>query len=73
MSETVCIETYATREEAEMAKGLLAEAGIEAMVSADDAGGMYPNVGFSAAGVKLLVLSEHAERAVDVLRGETEA
>ncbi len=72
MSETVCVRTYGTREEAEFAASILEEAGIRAMVSADDCGGMRPHLAFISGGVKLLVLPEHAERAVALLPAEKE-
>jgi hypothetical protein len=64
-SELVVVATFLNRIEAEMARGVLEAAEIESMVSADDAGGLRPGLWMS--GVKLLVRSEDAERAVSVL------
>jgi hypothetical protein len=50
MSQTVCIGTYGSRQEAEFASSLLAECGIEAMVSADDCGGVRPELAFTSGG-----------------------
>lgn len=72
MSETVCIGTYASRQEAEFARSLLAEAGIRAMVSADDCGGVRPELAFTTGGAGLFVLSEHAARAAELLPREFE-
>jgi hypothetical protein len=38
----IAIGTYPTRDEAELVRGLLVSAGIDARVAADDAGGAYP-------------------------------
>jgi hypothetical protein len=38
----IAIGTYGTRDEAEVVQGLLASAGIEASIRADDAGGAFP-------------------------------
>lgn len=38
---TVVVATFTRRHEAEMARGFLTEAGIEATVSADDGGGAF--------------------------------
>jgi hypothetical protein len=68
MSKTVCIQTFATRQEAEFARSLLESQGIKAMVSADDGGGMRPELGFTSGGVKLSVLEENATRAQELLQ-----
>jgi hypothetical protein len=64
-SDLVSIETFVNRVEADLAHGALAAAGIDSMVSADDAGGTY--AGALTRGVRLLVRSEDANRARDVL------
>jgi hypothetical protein len=59
------IGVYQTRFDAELAQGKLAAAGIESVISADDAGGAYPfDLG---GGVRLLVDDADAESAVAVL------
>lgn len=68
MSETVCIETFANHMEAGWAKSFLEEQGIKAMTSSDDAGGMRPDLGFTSGGVRLFVLEENVERAMEILR-----
>ena len=47
--QLIAIETYGTRDEAEVVQGLLATAGIEAMIKVDDAGGAFP-MGLSGVG-----------------------
>jgi putative signal transducing protein len=59
------VGTYPTRSDAEFAQGALAAAGIDSVVSADDAGGAYP---FDlSGGVRLLVEAADAEEARAVL------
>ena len=71
MSKLVCIKTFANRAEAGMAKSMLEANGIKASVSADDAGGMRPELGFTSGGVKLLVLEDNVDSAVEFLNGLT--
>jgi len=63
----VCIKTYANRIEAEIAKGFLEKNGIKAMVSADDVGGMRPDLLLGTGGAKLLVKEENMKKALDKL------
>lgn len=74
MSDLVVLRRYRWRHEAEVARGLLEDAGIGAAVSADDAGGMLAAGGFpmGALPVRLLVREEDASRAVEVLSGPEE-
>lgn len=63
----VVVARYGRRYEAEFARGFLEDAGIPAVVAADDAGGA--DLGLSMArSVPLLVRAEDAERAREVLR-----
>ena len=48
---------------AQIAKGVLDEAGIDSIVRSDNAGGMYP----AMSGAELLVRAEDTERARDEL------
>ena len=63
----VCIKTYTNRIGAEIAKGFLEKNGIKAMVSADDAGGMRPDLLWGTGGAKLLVKEEDTKKALDKL------
>lgn len=63
MSNMVCVGRYDTREEAEIARIALANAGIEARVSADDVGGTIHLTN----GVELLVLEEDAVAATELI------
>ena len=61
----VPVATYATRSEAEIVQGLLESAGIEASLSADDAGGAYPFV--LSGGAHVLVDESDAEAASELI------
>jgi hypothetical protein len=64
-SELVVVGTFLNKVDAELAHGALGVAGIESMVSADDAGGLRP--GLWMGGVRLLVRAEDARRAAEIL------
>jgi uridine phosphorylase len=64
-SSLIVVSTFPSTANAQIAKGVLAEAGIESMIRTDDAGGMYPGIG----GAELLVRSEDFERARETLAG----
>jgi cell division protein FtsN len=66
----VPVATFGTRSEAEIVQGLLASAGIDASISADDAGGAYPFV--LSGGAQLLVDENDVEAATQVLSSETD-
>ena len=67
MSNLVCVKTFADRLQADMAKSLLEANGITASVSADDMGGMRPDLAFTSGGVKLFVLDDNADKALALL------
>ncbi len=67
MSNLVCVKTFADRLQADMAKSLLEANGITASVSADDMGGMRPDLAFTSGGVKLFVLDDNAAKALALL------
>lgn len=64
------VTVYSNEPEAELARSRLEEAGIVAMVTSDDSGGMLPQFQ-SARGVKLLVRPEDLRRARDLLDVES--
>ena len=66
----VPVATFGTRSEAEIVQGLLTSAGIDASISADDAGGAYPFV--LSGGAQLLVDENDVEAATQVLASETD-
>ncbi|MCK4400961.1 DUF2007 domain-containing protein [bacterium] len=67
MADLICIKNCNNRVEAELAKGLLESSGIEAIVSADDCGGMRPHLLLGTNGTRLLVKEEEAQKALEVL------
>jgi Putative prokaryotic signal transducing protein len=69
----VVIQSYGSRAEADLAKGALEDAGIQAMIQADTAGGMREHLAWSGAGFKILVREEEASMARDVLTPPGEA
>jgi hypothetical protein len=64
------VATFPKRTEAEVAQGLLASAGIEAWVVADDAGGAFPFA--LAGGARVFVEERDLDAAVELLAGRTE-
>ena len=60
------IKVFRNRLEAETAKSLLESHGIGAMVSADDCGGLRPDLSL-ASGVRLVVGEEQVARALAIL------
>jgi hypothetical protein len=67
----VQVGAYTTRSDAELAQSALAAAGIESVVTSDDAGGAYP---FDLTGAaRLLVDDVDAEDAATVLSGQPNA
>jgi hypothetical protein len=62
-SDLIALSTFRSTTDAQIAKGILDESGIESMIRADDAGGMYPAIG----GAELLVRTEDVDKANDAL------
>ena len=63
----IVVRSCGSRVEAELAKGALEEAGIEAIIQADTAGGMREHLAWSGAGFKILVREDEVIAARDVL------
>jgi len=63
----VTLITFPTRIEAEIAKSTLEAAGIKAMVSADDAGGMLPTPFAYTSGAELTIREQDREKAKAIL------
>jgi Putative prokaryotic signal transducing protein len=64
-SELVPVKTFLSRAEADLAKSALEAAGIEALVRADDAGGMRPSLWLG--GVAVLVRQDDRDQAMKIL------
>jgi hypothetical protein len=65
MARQVSVRTFATRDEGEIAQGLLESAGIDSWLATDDAGGAYP-FQFSG-GAHLMVGERDLEEATRIL------
>ena len=63
-SDLVVVSTFPSLPDAQIAKGVLDEAGIRSMIRTDNAGGMYPAIG----GAELLVRAEDLDKAREALR-----
>ena len=59
----VTVGTFRSMADAQIARGVLDQAGIESMIRADNAGGMYPTL----SGADLIVRPEDAEKAAEIL------
>ena len=66
----MAIGTFRTRDEAEVVQGLLASAGIDAWIRADDAGGAFPFV--LSGGAQVLVDESDAAAASELLADRTD-
>ena len=55
MNQFVTVKTFFYRHEAELAQGLLQEARIPSMISADDCGGFRPDLTLGMNNVRLIV------------------
>ena len=64
--KTVMVASYRYRHEGEFAQATLEGAGIPCMLSADDGGGMRPEI-MSANPVRIYVPEEHAAAAAELL------
>lgn len=67
-TDLVIIRAFSTIAEAEIARGALEAADIDALVQSDSAGGMRPHLAWAGSGYKLLVREEDAVAAESVLR-----
>jgi hypothetical protein len=72
-SNLVVVQTFGSGPEAALAKSALEDAGIDAMIQADTAGGMRPHLAWSGGGFKLLVREDDVLTAQDVLDSFDEA
>lgn len=63
----VVVKTFGNRIEAELAKGALESAGIQATIRADSVGGMREHIAWSGAGFQILVREQDVAAALDAL------
>ncbi len=69
LSNLVVVGTFNTRPEADLARSALEAAGIDAVVAADDAGGVQPGL-WEGQGVAVLVDREDEQEAREVLTAD---
>lgn len=69
----VVVGVYGNRVEAELAKGVIENAGIPAMIKSDTVGRMREHIAWSGAGFQILVREENATAARDVLAAANDA
>jgi len=62
-SDVVAVSTFRSVADAQIAQGVLEEAGVDSMIRSDNAGGMYPAID----GAELLVRAEDLEKANEAL------
>jgi hypothetical protein len=62
-AELVAVSTFRSTADAQIAKGILDEAGIESLIRSDNAGGMYP----AMAGAEILVNAGDVTEATKTL------
>ena len=62
--ELIAVSSFRSSAEAQIAKGILDEAGIQSMIRSDNAGGMYAPI----ASADLLVGAEDAKSTTDALQ-----
>ena len=67
--KTVVVHTFISHEAAQLAASNLEAHGLKCWLSADDGGGMYPNLTI-ASGVRLSVITSDAEAAVTLLNAQ---
>ena len=65
----IVLKTFLNRYEAELAKGLLDEKGIDNMISDDDVGGFRPGM-IIGESIKLIVNEEDLEKAKEAIKIE---
>ena len=72
MEDIVCIKTFATRMDAEVAKSKLMANSIQSFIEADDAGGAYPfPLSGHMKGIRLFVAKKYAQQAQNLLKSLT--
>jgi hypothetical protein len=71
-NKLVVVQSFGSQFEAELAKGVLEESGLQAMIQGDTAGKMREHLAWSGAGFKILVREDDAARARDVLASPVE-
>ena len=63
----VVVHTFSSRPEADIAASALEAAGIDAMIRADDGGGMRPAMAWAGVGFEVIVRESDLEAAREIL------
>ena len=63
----ITVQTYHSRQDAELGKSFLEDRGIDAVLETDDAGGASPGLAFTQ-GVRLLVKAEDTRKAQELFK-----
>jgi len=66
-TDLVVVHAFGSQPEADLAKGALEAAGIDAIIQADSVGGMRPHIAWGGSGFKVLVRPEDEADAREVL------
>ncbi len=66
--DLVLLKSYYNKHDAEIAVGLLKEAGIESILQADDAGGFHAHLSIAAGNNRVMIRKKDAERALEVIK-----
>ena len=66
-TDLVVVHSFGSQSEADLAKGALQAAGIDAIIQADSVGGMRPHIAWGGGGFKVLVRQQDAADAREVL------
>ena len=70
--DLISISTFRSTTDAQIAKGILDEAGIDSMIRADNAGGMYPAISGAELLVRVRMLTRLTTRFIDAIAGHTD-
>jgi Putative prokaryotic signal transducing protein len=70
--DLITIRTFGNEPEANIAKAALEAFGIDCLLSSDDCGGQRLHLATMGQGIRLLIRSDDAARAEDVLAGKAE-
>lgn len=68
MAKFVCVKTFPSRVEAEVANSVLAANGINAIITADDKGGMAVPFVYGNKGVQVFVSSGEVDKSLALLK-----
>jgi len=68
MDELVLLKSYYHKHDAEIAIGLLKDAGINTILQSDDLGGLRPHLTLGMGNNRVMIQKKDAEKALDVIK-----